>query len=307
MALATIPGISIPPYGSLGATEIGSVIAVFLFGIETLQVYTYYRRSSGDSRLLKWTVAIVWFLELAHVISAWHALYSQTVVFYGNPLHVLRPPRSELLTTLFSSILYLIVQTFFANRVRILSGRWYIMAIASTLSTLRFVANMSTFALLWKYERVTIILEEPGHWLVTSALSLGLAVDILITASMCYYLQMLRGADSKRLQHMVESLILWSIESTVLTSTTSILQIILFLTRTDLVWTIFFIIQAKLISNAMLASLNGRRRLHARDHQPTTDVLHFKTSAGPGYVRDDRITISLVLDSERSFRASTRV
>ncbi|KAJ7059566.1 hypothetical protein C8F01DRAFT_216407 [Mycena amicta] len=108
-------------------------------------------------------------------------------------------------------------------------------------------------------------------------------------------------------QHMVELLILWSVESTVLTSTTSILQIILFLTRTDLVWTIFFMIQAKLISNSMLASLNGRRRLRARNHKPTTDVILFKTSAGPGCVRDDKIPISLVVDSGRSSSASTRV
>jgi hypothetical protein len=39
--------------GNLGALEIGSVLGVFLFGIETLQTFNYYRRSPKDSNLLK--------------------------------------------------------------------------------------------------------------------------------------------------------------------------------------------------------------------------------------------------------------
>ncbi|KAJ7712004.1 hypothetical protein B0H14DRAFT_690220 [Mycena olivaceomarginata] len=59
---------------------------------------------------------------------------------------------------------------------------------------------------------------------------------------------------------MVDTLILWAIESTILTSAGSFIQIILFLTRTDLIWAGVFLVQSKLFSNAMLASLNGRQR-----------------------------------------------
>ncbi|KAJ7723867.1 hypothetical protein B0H14DRAFT_564972 [Mycena olivaceomarginata] len=53
---------------------------------------------------------------------------------------------------------------------------------------------------------------------------------------------------------MVDTLILWAIESTILTSAGSVIQIILFLTRTDLIWAGVFLVQSKLFSNAMLAS-----------------------------------------------------
>jgi hypothetical protein len=43
--------------GSLGALEIGIVLGVFLFGIETLQTFNYYRRFPKDSNLLKATVS----------------------------------------------------------------------------------------------------------------------------------------------------------------------------------------------------------------------------------------------------------
>jgi hypothetical protein len=42
--------------GSLGAIEIGAVLGTFLFGIETLQTFNYYRNFRKDSKLLKITV-----------------------------------------------------------------------------------------------------------------------------------------------------------------------------------------------------------------------------------------------------------
>ncbi|KAJ6469819.1 hypothetical protein C8R45DRAFT_425616 [Mycena sanguinolenta] len=299
--------------GSLGATEIGSVLGAFLFGVTTLQSYNYFRDFSRDSTLLRVTVAVVWLLELGHTLCSWHALYSQTVTFYGQPEYVSSPPASEALTILFASLLYTVVQTFFANRARILSGKWYIMAVACTLSALRFIANMGSMGLLLYYGRVSILLE--WRWLVSTALALGLSVDILITAAMCYFLQKMRSTESTRARTMVETLIIWSIESTVLTSATSIMQIVLFTTRADLVWTLFFILQAKravfhpmnlsrslippicvVFSNSMLASLNGRRRFLAWDEEPS-QMLHFVSFKAP---KAEMIAVSFSRDGERS-------
>jgi len=55
-------------------------------------------------------------------------------------------------------------------------------------------------------------------------------------------------------------------ETTLLTTASGIMQLILFLTRRhDLSWEMFFLIQAKLFSNSMLASLNGRKRFRSLD------------------------------------------
>jgi hypothetical protein len=78
----------------------------------------------------------------------------------------------------------------------VLSGNWHVLAVASILSTLRFIANMGSLGLLLHYRRVSILLD--WRWLVTTALSLGLTVDILITLSMCYFLQKMRSSESKR-------------------------------------------------------------------------------------------------------------
>ncbi|KAJ7127596.1 hypothetical protein C8R43DRAFT_1111187 [Mycena crocata] len=275
--MSSVPNLN----GSLGATEIGSVLGAFLFGIMTLQTYNYYRSFPGDSILLKFTVALVWFLELGHTISAWHALYSQTVIFYAQPEYISSPPHSEEITILFASLIYMVVQdkltqTFFSNRVRVLSGRWYTMVVACFINTLRFISNMGALGLLFYHSRVSILLEY--RWLVSSSLGLGIVVDLLITASMCYFLQKMRSSENQRTRTIVETLILWSIETTLLTrsgiwlnlqrlqlliraSATSVIQIILFMTRNDLIWTTFYIIQAKLFSNSMVASSQFRFRI----------------------------------------------
>ncbi|KAJ7777013.1 hypothetical protein B0H16DRAFT_1504051 [Mycena metata] len=271
--------------GSLGAIEVGAVAGTFLFGIMTLQTFHYYRNFPADSKLLKVIVGLVWSFELGHTMSCLHALYSQTVTFYGSPSHVLSPPPSEDITVLFAALIYTIVQIFFANRVRILSGRPYIMTIACILGLLRLVGHMAILALLLRYIRVTILLE--WRWLVITSLSLDLSMDILITASLCYYFWRIRS-EHARMRSTVDTLMLWTCESTLMTSATSILQMILFLTRTDLVWVGVFVFQAKIFSNAMLASLNGRERFRGLDDTEeragkVTSIAFLATSDGDAH------------------------
>ncbi|KAJ7800094.1 hypothetical protein B0H13DRAFT_2390608 [Mycena leptocephala] len=185
--------------GNLGALEIGTVLGVFLFGIETLQTFNYYKRFPKDSNLLKATVGFVWVLELGQTISALHALYFQTITFYGQPSHVLSPPLSEKIPILFSGLIYSIVQTFFANRVRVLSRQWYTMALACVLGLFRFIGDVWIGALLVKYARLTVLLE--WRWLITTSLSLDLCTDLLITASLCFWLWNVRSCESKRTQN----------------------------------------------------------------------------------------------------------
>ncbi|KAJ6467878.1 hypothetical protein C8R45DRAFT_1079218 [Mycena sanguinolenta] len=261
--------------GSLGALAIGTLVGGFLFGIGTLQTFNYYRDFPKDSNLLKAAVGLVWVLELGHTISAAHALFSETVTFYGQPQYIISPPATEATTILFAAPIYTIVQAFFANRVRVLSGRWEVMALACVLGVVRFVAHIGISMLVLHFRRVSIILE--WRWLVATSLSLDLSMDLLVTGSLCYCLWNMRSCDSKRTRTMVDTLILWAIESTMVTSAASVIQITLFLTRTDLVWAGVFLIQSKLFSNAMLASnsnrLNGRQRF--RDDNAVISDINF--------------------------------
>lgn len=45
---------------TFGALEIGTLIAVFLFGVVTLQTDFYFREFQNDKQWLKGTVFLVW-------------------------------------------------------------------------------------------------------------------------------------------------------------------------------------------------------------------------------------------------------
>jgi hypothetical protein len=47
----------LPPLdNTLGAVEIGGVLATFLFGLATLQTYNFYHQFPSERSVLKWTV-----------------------------------------------------------------------------------------------------------------------------------------------------------------------------------------------------------------------------------------------------------
>ncbi|KAJ6581987.1 hypothetical protein B0H19DRAFT_1229161 [Mycena capillaripes] len=80
--------------GTLGVMQIGLVVATWLFGIETLQAFNYYRDFSNDRKVIKGLVGGIWLIEVAHTLVSWHTMYILMVTFYGKPQHLLNPPLS---------------------------------------------------------------------------------------------------------------------------------------------------------------------------------------------------------------------
>ncbi|KAJ7097448.1 hypothetical protein C8R44DRAFT_812248 [Mycena epipterygia] len=242
--------------GTLGSVEIGLVLATFLYGIETLQTFNYYHDCTKDVVFLRTLVASIWFLELAHLICGCHAMYVMTVTFYGQSQHVLDAPISLVFTILFHAIITIVVQSYFAFRVGILLKRWHMTILCCLLSLLRLIGYLVLFVNLWNNPDLSLLTTE-FNWIVISLSSIGPLVDVLIAASLVYFLWHFGG--SKSTNNMVETIIIWTVETTMITSISGILQLILFVTWGDFSWMIFYLIQTKLFSNSMLASLNGRR------------------------------------------------
>ncbi|KAJ6555045.1 hypothetical protein DFH09DRAFT_1365995 [Mycena vulgaris] len=250
--------------GTLGALEIGTVIGVFLFGMATLQTFNYYGQFPEDSKILKVTVAVIWFLELGHTICSLHGIYSITVTFYGQPPEdaFLKPPPSIVATLLFSGTIDALVQLFFGNRIRVLSGRPIFLVISAAFATLRFVCDITLAARLWIDNAGFTILRTKVLWEMITASSIGPAGDIFIAVVMCHWLWQRRdtGSHFNRTRRMVDTLIIWTIETTLVTSIAGIMQLVLILARNDLTFIPFYLIQPKLFLNAMLAGLNRRTR-----------------------------------------------
>ncbi|KAJ7686380.1 hypothetical protein B0H17DRAFT_716844 [Mycena rosella] len=165
------------------------------------------------------------------------------------------------MTLLFSAPIYALVQLFFANRVRVLSGRTSLLLLCSLLTLLRFACSLGMLVLTLR--QGLAILHLRYRWLMAAGLALGASVDVIIAVSMCCCLWQLRSSMFQRTKLMADLIIAWSIETGLATSGVSLIQLFLFLTRDDLVWFPFFLVTARLFSNSLMVSLNGRHMLRA--------------------------------------------
>ncbi|KAJ7091010.1 hypothetical protein C8R44DRAFT_418425 [Mycena epipterygia] len=269
---------NLPPLdGTLGCIVIGTAVSTVLFGIGTLQTFSYYRLYPDDSRLMKSTVALLWFLELGHSICVWHGLYTVVVTFYGQPAHIVNPPRSLVVSLFFSSSVIPIVQTFYASRIRVLSGKWLVTIVCSLLTFARFVFGMVLLDFFWHSVGFSV-LQGRVHWTFTVVAVLGPVVDLLTVSALCYLLLKIRktGTAFTQTRRLVDTLILWTVETTLITTFVGVMQLVFFLSRKDrehpswavgrsdslevypVAWIVFYLMQPKLFSNSMLASYGSR-------------------------------------------------
>ncbi|KAJ7171153.1 hypothetical protein C8R46DRAFT_1087837 [Mycena filopes] len=258
---------NIPPLDdTVGSIVVGLVLGTFLFGMLTVQVFNYSQIFHRDSLALKSLVAIIWFLELAHTIVGWHAGYTMVVTFYGQPEHISDPPVSMKLLPLFSGPISFLVESFFAFRIHALSNGWVLTVVCCIFN----VANLAlTLTLLVLVQKAPDFAAWPA---VTRTVSVAASAvipanNILITLGLCYYLWKMQAPVNRfsQTRTMIMTFILWTVESTVVTSAASFLQLIFLVTRKDLVWMIFYMMHGKLLSNCLLASLNGRNRFRPRE------------------------------------------
>ncbi|KAJ7320880.1 hypothetical protein DFH08DRAFT_388800 [Mycena albidolilacea] len=273
-----------PGLGStLGAVEIGGVFSTLFFGILTMQVYNYYRDYLNDRGLLKAMVMGIWSIELVHTMLLWHTIYSLTVTFFGHPEQIFTPPETFYFTILCSSLITTAVQIFFANRIRVFSGRKLVPAISCIMSCLYFGGMLAALILLCVHRTLAVL--ETYRWLASTIFALTAVIDMLIAISMCYWLGRVRNSDFPKTRNIIDTLIMWCIESTVAKSGASVVQLILFLTRNDFLWLIFLLPKASLFSNSMLAALNGRNRIRSAGEDPASGhgptFITFNSAADP--------------------------
>ncbi|KAJ7812011.1 hypothetical protein B0H14DRAFT_1463542 [Mycena olivaceomarginata] len=265
------------PHATLGETQIALVIATWLFGVLTLQTFNYYSAFPKDGKFLKGLVGSIWFLELGQTIACWHSMYMVTVTYYGQPEHILSPPLSMEFSILFHALIAISVQTFFLYRVWVLSSQWFIPIFCCVLNLVRLAFNIVLFADLAKYRAYSRLTKEL-KWEVIVAGTTSPVVDIIIMVSLVYYLWDMRNTQFKQTTHIVNTIVVWTLERTLLTTATGVMQVVLYLARHDLSWLVFFLIQGKLFSNSMLASLNGRTRFRSLHDRPNgSHALAFNT------------------------------
>lgn len=281
---------------TVGAMEIGVLVSAFLFGVISCQTWVYYRKFPTDPIILKLLVATIWLLELGHTIAVSHSLYTITVLDLDDPLKFASAPKSLDASILFSAFIGPLVQAWFAYRVLKLSRKLYIPLLCWFLSFLRCVATVAV--------GVEALLSTSVHeferrfkWLLTFILAVGAAVDVIIAGSLCYFFRRLRATLFKRTVKVINQIMIWTVETGLLTSVAAVAMLVCFLLmQGNFIWIAIFTFLAKLFSNAFLVALNARNVTHDQeppDHKSSSflDILPSVPSS-PIHPLDHKASVS---------------
>ncbi|KAJ7851099.1 hypothetical protein B0H13DRAFT_2360378 [Mycena leptocephala] len=290
------PAVSFDVNSTLGAVEIGVLVSYVLFGVTTTQTYIYYSRFPDDSRKLKALVAFVWyggllvecnraperrfgirFCEFGHALCIGHALYVYTIFDYAHPERILgTPPISFTVGIVFSGVIGASVQAFFSFRIYGLSKTLYIPILTWGMSFVRLVLSAVIFFEALGVAAVDVS-EVKWQWLLTATWSISAANDLTVTATLVVLLYRERRNAHTRTGPLVDKLILWTIETGMLTSSASVVMLACYVTMKNnynFIWAGVFNVLPRLFSNSLLASLNSRTTLRAMNEVPLPS-LHF--------------------------------
>ncbi|KAJ7146032.1 hypothetical protein C8R44DRAFT_863849 [Mycena epipterygia] len=262
---------------SLGALEIGVLLSSTLWGVTTVQLYVYLTSQNKDPLWTRLLVYFVWILESLHTIFAWIYIYRLTVTFYGVPAALGEAHWTLDTSSLFDGIIGACVQMFFAYRIRMFANSWPVTLVSWLGSLLQLSCTLGVTILSGE-----VSVAEFGvryGWIVESLLIINLIVDIINTSALSYYLN--RGRTGfKGTDQVLEKLVIWTIETGLITAVAAAVQLILFkvmptsgkspevaYTTSPQINTFHFFLAlwigislfyAKLYSNSFLAILNSR-------------------------------------------------
>ncbi|KAF7344660.1 Retinol dehydrogenase 12 [Mycena venus] len=318
---------------TIGAIEIGTVLSGVLFGLITSQTYVYFKTFPGDSRFSKVLVGMLWVVELIHTACISNALYMYTVKGYGDPTFLIRFPLSLDATIILHGATVIIgtykvisaatlltctlVQLFFTHRItKFVQKTYYLSAIAIFILFVRFAAFVVSGVAA---TRMSALLDFMSSWkpLILFDLISCAITDVMMSAILVYQLAQRRSHGYQSTLALMDKLIMWSVETCLVTTFTTIVMMICFLTmgEKNFVWIGILLVQPKIFSNALLANLNSRSGLRnaasTNVHEMTPSRVRWTPGSGVTMSKqserfDDKFQASPVQDSFSWHRESSR-
>ncbi|KAF8195299.1 hypothetical protein K438DRAFT_1934409 [Mycena galopus ATCC 62051] len=283
-----------PPFDaatSIGAYQIGVLIAFMLFGIVTTQMYIYFNRFPDDDRRLKILVGACWIFELAHAMCIANVLYTWTILDFTNPAQVFGPvPTALSVSALFAGLVEACAQTFFAYRIFAFSKNYIMPAIIIFLAFAQLVGSITITITGCQTPSLPVFLDTWG-WLLTTDWSIAAANDIFVTASLLTILIRQRSNALRKTAKLMDKLILWAVETGMITCAAAIIAVIWFETfGTNFIWLAGHILAPKVISNSLLANLNSRTVLRSMNESVTLNSVTPAVIVNSNNVRVNKVT-----------------
>ncbi|KAI0789366.1 hypothetical protein C8Q75DRAFT_157264 [Abortiporus biennis] len=254
-AVADVPDVR----QTMGAILLGTLISLFLSGAVTIQAILYFRSHSGDRRIFRILVAVVWVLDLLHSAMLCNADWYYFIANFGDLNTTLQIPWQIAITIALTALITFLIHLFFSYRIYLLSKNIYIIIPILLITTFRLSAALvSTVEMI----RLGTYASYVSHfaWVYTVGLSASITVDILVTATLCYYLHKRRTGFAS-MNDIITSLTISTVENGSLTVVTTLIALIFWLVNhhDSLIFLGLHFTISKSYANAFLATLNLRR------------------------------------------------
>ncbi|KAI0000817.1 hypothetical protein BJV74DRAFT_116020 [Russula compacta] len=263
-------------------TLFGEVWNWALYGVLAVQVYVYNYNFPEDRKVIKVLVYSLFFIETLQTAMSGADLYYWFVSGFGQIDRLTHPNLAAFDVPIVEVVIAVTVQYFFAYRVWVLSNKkswWlYLVVSVSSLASAAGALMGATYAFIHdRFLSGEMLRVASFTWLIGNAVA-----DILITASMLYYLTRRRTAgDGYFSDNVLSKIIRLTVETNLMTCTVGVIALLLAFVYPDKDWYDCPIaILGKLYSNTLLVSLNNR--VSFREVSPSREVTHsFRTVTVP--------------------------
>ncbi|KAG2042141.1 hypothetical protein BDR03DRAFT_944648 [Suillus americanus] len=261
----------------VGPVVLGTLVGTCLFGCLVIQTYVYYANFVNDHRAIKFTVAAVFATQIAHVMCVSATLWNTTVSAYGDPSKLQILPSTAAATILLTGITGALVESYFAFRLWKVSKKLLLPFLSLVLCIIAQVVSLVITVQTFKTTNIAVFAIDQNTS-ITLALTSRVLCDLILTLSMAWYLKKQRS-EYPRTANMIDRLVLWTIETGLITSLVAVLVISFFLAvKQNYIWVGLYAILASVNGNSLLASLNGRLIFRS----VTKESLRMSALSGPG-------------------------
>ncbi|KAA1470135.1 hypothetical protein DENSPDRAFT_835858 [Dentipellis sp. KUC8613] len=247
---------------TLGAALLGVFISAALYGVLSLQSWSYFRYYNRDPLSTRILVGLVWLCETTHQVLISHAVYSYTVTNYANPTFLEQLIWSATVEIIFHGLAAILVQGFFTLRIYHLSNQKIMLAAPAGAFAIGQLVVTIIYAV--KAIRTDTFSELDGlrHW--TLALSIvTLAANVAIATTLCILLHRSRTTFRKS-DSLINKLIIYTINTGFVTSLDALIALVTVASMpNNFVYMVFFFSMGRLYSNSLVATLNTRKKLRA--------------------------------------------
>ncbi|KAJ7885474.1 hypothetical protein B0H14DRAFT_1345696 [Mycena olivaceomarginata] len=279
-----------PLDSSNGALLIGVLVSTFFQGVLSVQAYIYYENFPEDPLSLKALVGFVWTFDFVHLVLISHATYYYLVTNWGNVAALALTTIELDLHLVFLSVATITCQAYFLHRVWRFSNRNKLLTgVLTTGCTATLVLDLLLAAQTIAGRDSTTIAPSSKRQSI-AVFSTGGANDLAIALVLCWYMQR-RKSEFDRTKFILTRIIRFTVSTGLVTSLLALGTLAAYVGSPDtFIWLAMYVSLGRMYTNALLATLNSRRKLRALLLAPpmgTTEIFGSALrSVGQGTIPD---------------------